>query len=141
MTNETASIPSIPTGILQPAFQHRFRISFPSFLSTNGEDDYDIISLQTVSCKFNFKNKTAEVVIECPATISILQTLVQELVKNPDKMIVSLLDGAATAHQTLTFHLNECLEHSLDFDYAEANAARHHLVFSYCDFKTEDFKL
>jgi hypothetical protein len=137
----TSSIPVIGSGILQPAFKHCFRASFPSFLATNGTDDRDIISSQLVSCKFNYIEKTASVTIEVPAAFSVLQTLIQQLVNHPDILVLEILDTAGSAHQTTTYNLDRCLDHSLDFDYADASLARHHLVFSYRYFSTEDFKL
>jgi len=136
------SLHNLGNGILMPALQHRFRVRFPTVMAfkTEDESDVDIIGLQTLSCKFDFVNKTVSVDVEMSVAHPVLQTLIQQLVDSPDTLVVEIMDGSEDVHQTLVVRLTKCIEHNLNFDYAESGAVYHHLKFNYLSFKVIDFQ-
>lgn len=135
---QQSPIPSLGSGILYPALQNRFRVQFPTLLASDGTDDRDILAVQLVSCKLNFLKKTVTLKLEMPLVHGAVQSLIQQMVQDPDVLLLDILDGASTVSQTLTIHLKKCLEHQLDFDYAESGVVFHHLVFEYKNFVAAD---
>lgn len=134
-TKELPETGSEIAGILHPAMKHKFRVLFPNFLATTGTEDQDLLSRQVVNCKFDFLKRTITLNLEVPAAFNVMQLLVEQLVKDPDILVFEVLHGGTDQRQqALTFCLDKCLEHSLDFDYADSGAAFHHLVFKYIFF-------
>lgn len=130
MAKITGSISSVGAGILMPNIAHRFMLGFQFNIS---KETSDYLSRQTINCKMDYLNKTVTVDIEQPASIPDFHDILFDIINDSStgRLVVQ------TEHYNLSLINCRCINHQLDFDYAESAAVTHKLKFAFSGVNTK----
>jgi hypothetical protein len=119
------SVPTVGTGILQPAMQHRFIVRVES---TPQE-----FTAQSISFAMNFAQKELLMMVEQSLGATTREhVVIQDWIDNPKRLVtLDIMDGNNNAIDTIRFR--DCIieQHVVEFNYALSGAVVHILSLSY----------
>lgn len=114
-------------GFQMPLLSYRFRVIFGG---TPIYESQQVLTANVEKCSIDMKNKLFSITIRStvqPGSFNVVSFVTTRNLP----IYLEPMGGSADALCTIELDNCECLEHSIDFDYADSNPAKHNMVFEY----------
>ncbi len=143
MEMKVTDLTGLGDGILMPQSKNRFRLTFTGNKSLFPDDAIHIMTLQTISCSYDYHLKVLNVILEQDRYSSKLHDLVKQFsalsknTANADNIsfVVEMLNTDDTVLHAFKFEGCSLIRHLFELDYAANAAAQHELKFSFKSLK------